>query len=58
MRRPKNQITGGADLVVGIGLHENRQHVTIRTFDLELSAPAVQRLGSIVPGLESICWLT
>jgi hypothetical protein len=29
MRRPKNQITGGEDLFVGIDLHKNRWHVTI-----------------------------
>jgi transposase len=36
MRRPKNQITGGEDLLVGIDLHMNRWQVTIRTFDVEL----------------------
>jgi hypothetical protein len=36
MKRPKNQITGGEDLFVGIDLHKIGWHVTIRTVDLEL----------------------
>ena len=43
MRRSKNQITGGEDLLVGIDLHKNRWHVTIRKVDLELSCASIPR---------------
>jgi transposase len=36
MRRPKHQMTNGEDLFVGIDLHKQRWHVTIRTRDVEL----------------------
>ena len=41
MRRPKNQITGGEDLLVGIDLHKNRWHITILTFDVELFSASI-----------------
>jgi hypothetical protein len=41
MRRPKHQVTGGEDLFVGIDLHKNRWHVTIRTVDLELFSASI-----------------
>ena len=41
MRRPKHQVTGGEDLFVGIDLHKNRWHVTIRTFDVELFSASI-----------------
>jgi len=47
MRRPKNQITGGEDLFVGIPLHKNRLHVTIPTF--EVLRQHSRDLGSICP---------
>jgi hypothetical protein len=43
MRRPKDKITGGEDLFIGIDLHKIRWHVTIRTLDLEL-------FNSSIPG--------
>jgi hypothetical protein len=41
MSRPKNRITGGEDLFVGIDLHKNRWHVTIRTLDVELFSASI-----------------
>ena len=41
MRRPKHQMTSGEDLFVGIDLHKNRWHVTIRTFDVELFSASI-----------------
>jgi len=41
MRRPKHQVTSGEDLFVGIDLHKNRWHVTIRTVDLELFSASI-----------------
>ncbi len=41
MRRPKHQVTSEADLFVGIDLHKNRWHVTIRTVDLELFSATI-----------------
>jgi transposase len=41
MRRPKHQLTSGEDLFVGIDLHKNRWHVTIRTVDLELFSASI-----------------
>ena len=41
MRRPKGQVKGGEDLFVGIDLHKNRWHVTIRTFDVELFSASI-----------------
>ena len=41
MRRPKHQVTRGEDLFVGIDLHKNRWHVTIRTVDLELFSASI-----------------
>jgi transposase len=41
MRRPKDQVTSGEDLFVGIDLHKSRWHVTIRTFDTELFSASI-----------------
>jgi transposase len=41
MRHLKHQITCGEDLFVGIDLHKNRRHVTIRTFDVELFSASI-----------------
>ena len=41
MRRPKHQMTNGEDLFVGIDLHKQRWHVTIRTFDVELFSASI-----------------
>jgi transposase len=41
MRRPKHQVTREEDLFVGIDLHKNRWHVTIRTVDLELFSASI-----------------
>jgi transposase len=41
MRRPKHQVTSEEDLFVGIDLHKNRWHVTIRTVDLELFSASI-----------------
>ena len=41
MRRPENRITGGEDLSIGIALHKNRWHVTIRTFEVELFSSSI-----------------
>jgi len=41
MRRPKHQVTSGEDLFVGIDLHKNRWHVTIRTVDVELLSASI-----------------
>ena len=57
MRHPKHQVTSEEDLFVGIDLHKDRWHVTIRTMDLELfsaSIPgtweALQRVLARYPG--------
>jgi transposase len=36
MRRPKHQVPSGEELFVGIDIHKNRWHVTIRTFAIEV----------------------
>jgi hypothetical protein len=41
MRRPKDKVSGGEDLFVGIALHKIRRHVTIRTMDLELFSASI-----------------
>jgi hypothetical protein len=41
MRRPKHQMTNEEDLFVGIDLHKNRWHVTIRTFDGEVFSASI-----------------
>ena len=41
MRRPKHQMTNGEDLFVGIDLHKQRWHVTIRTRDVELFSASI-----------------
>ncbi len=41
MRHPKEQMTGGEDLFVGIDLHKNRWHITIRTFDVEVFSASI-----------------
>ena len=57
MRRPKHQMTSGEDLFVGIDLHKNRWHVTIRTVDLELfSASIPGNWESLQRVSGSICW--
>jgi hypothetical protein len=59
MRRPKNQITGEEDLFVGIDLHKNRWHVTIRT-DVKFFCPAVRGPGkhcaAFWPDMLAIIW--
>ena len=41
MRRPKDKVTGGNELFVGIDLHKIRWHVTIRTMELELFSGSI-----------------
>src|SRR5512135_3657820 len=41
MRRPKDKVTGGIELFVGIDLHKIRWHVTIRTMELELFSGSI-----------------
>jgi transposase len=41
MRHPKHQVTSEEDLFVGIDLHKNRWHVTIRTFDVEVFSASI-----------------
>jgi transposase len=41
MRRPKHHMTNGEDLFVGIDLHKQRWHVTIRTRDVELFSASI-----------------
>jgi transposase len=41
MRRAKHQVTSGEDFFVGIDLHKNGWHVTIRTFDVELFSASI-----------------
>ena len=41
MRHPKHQVTSEEDLFVGIDLHKDRWHVTIRTMDLELFSASI-----------------
>ncbi|MCK9377956.1 MAG: IS110 family transposase [Syntrophobacterales bacterium] len=41
MRHPKHQVTSEEDLFVGIDLHKERWHVTIRTMDLELFSASI-----------------
>ena len=41
MRHPKHQVASGEDLFVGIDLHKDRWHVTIRTMDLELFSASI-----------------
>src|SRR5512147_1061579 len=41
MRRPKNQVTNEEDLFIGIDLHKQRWHLTIRTFDVEVFSASI-----------------
>jgi hypothetical protein len=41
MRHPKHQVTSKEDLFVGIDLHKNRWHITIRTFDVEVFSASI-----------------
>src|SRR3974377_1733316 len=41
IRRPKHQVTSEEDLFVGIDIHKNRWHVTIRTFDVEVFSASI-----------------
>jgi transposase len=41
MKRLKHQVARGEDLFVGIDLHKQRWHVTIRTMDLELFSASI-----------------
>jgi transposase len=41
MRYPRHQVTNGEDLFVGVGLHKQRWHVTIRTRDVELFSASI-----------------
>jgi transposase len=41
MRRPKHQMINGEDLFIGIDLHKQRWHVTIRTRDVELFSASI-----------------
>jgi len=41
VRRPKHQVTREEDLFVGIDIHKNRWHVTIRTFDVEVFSASI-----------------
>ena len=60
MRRPKNQITGGEDIFVGIHLHKNRSHVTIRTFDVKFFCVSIPGTGKLCtafwPDMLVIIW--
>ncbi len=41
MKRPKDMVSGGEDLFVGIDPHKIRWHVAIRTTDLELFSASI-----------------
>jgi transposase len=41
MRRPKHQVPSGEELFVGIDIHKNRWHVTIRTFAIEVFSASI-----------------
>jgi len=41
MRRPKHQLTRDEELFVGIDLHKQRWHVTIRTYDVEVFSGSI-----------------
>ncbi len=41
MRRTKHQVMSGDELFVGIDLHKNRWHITIRTSDVELFSASI-----------------
>jgi hypothetical protein len=41
MRRLKEKMVDKEDLFVGIDLHKQRWHITIRTFDLELFSASI-----------------
>jgi hypothetical protein len=41
MRRPKDKLTGGEDLFVGIDLPKIRWHVTIKPFDVEMFSASI-----------------
>ena len=41
MRHSKHQVTSEEDLFVGIDLHKQRWHVTIRTRDVELFSASI-----------------
>lgn len=41
MNRGKSQMLSGEDLFVGIDIHKNRWHITIRTFDVEVFSASI-----------------
>ena len=41
MNRGKSQMLSGEGLFVGIDIHKNRWHVTIRTFDVEVFSASI-----------------
>jgi hypothetical protein len=41
MRRPEHQIAHGEELFIGIDLHKQRWHVTIRTREVELFSASI-----------------
>ena len=56
MRRLKEKIVDKEDLFVGIDLHKQRWHITIRTSDLEFVQRRHSRnLGSFAASIGSIC---
>ena len=55
MRRPKHKMTGREDLFVGIDLHKNRWHVTIRTVDLEVFSASIPGTSEALQHIGSIC---
>ncbi|OGD23210.1 MAG: hypothetical protein A2Y69_07390 [Candidatus Aminicenantes bacterium RBG_13_59_9] len=59
MKRLKDQKVDKEDLFVGIDLHKNRWHVTIRTMDLELfsaSIPGDWECTAFWPDMLAIVW--
>jgi hypothetical protein len=47
MRRPKEKRVGKEDLFVGIDLHKQRWHVTIRTLDVEVFSASLPLIESV-----------
>ncbi len=47
MSRQKEKLVDKEDLFIGIDLHKQRWHVTIRTSDIEFSAPAFPGPGRL-----------
>ena len=56
MNRGKSQMLSGEDLFVGIDIHKNRWHITIRTFDVEVFSASIPGTWEALPArLGSLC---